>query len=191
MQKVRGITLIELLVAMGIVAILASLAGPPFVRLIKSNTMSSTVNTFLADMRYARSEAVRRGGRVTLCRSEAPEDVPPTCATTTPAGSKGWATGWVVFHDRDADDAFSAGDEPLRVQAAMESIDAILEGTAADSTVFRFTATGRLADIGSAATMNFGGSNFDTPLKRVVCVSAGGRARVAGDGSATCGASDE
>ena len=55
----------------------------------------------------------------------------------------------------------------------------------------RFTATGRLSDTGSAAKLVFGGSKFATDLKRVVCVSAGGRGRIAGDGSASCGTTNE
>ena len=42
--------------------------------------MSGNVNGFLADMRYARSESIRRGGGVTLCRSDAPEAAAPVCA---------------------------------------------------------------------------------------------------------------
>ena len=66
MHKAHGFTLVELMVALQIVAILATLAAPSFFRLIVSTRMSGNVNAFLADMRYARSESIRRGGGVTL-----------------------------------------------------------------------------------------------------------------------------
>lgn len=191
MDKMRGLTLIELMVTMAIAAILMGLAAPSFLRTVKSNAMSTGVNTFLADMRYARSEAVRRGGRVVLCRTDSPEAVPPACAADAGSTGKGWATGWVIFHDLDGDGTYSTGDNTLRVQAALGSVDKIVEGTVTASTKFRFTATGRLSDTGSAAKLTFGGDNFSTDLKRVICVSAGGRGRISGDGSAACGTANE
>lgn len=191
MDKMRGLTLIELLVTMAILAILMGLAAPSFLRTVRSNAMATGVNTFLADMRYARSEAVRRGGRVVLCRTDAPEASTPACASDAGSTGKGWATGWIIFHDLDGDGTYSTGDNTLRVQAGLGSVDRVLEGTPTASTKFRFTATGRLSDTGSAAKLVFGGDSFVTELKRVVCVSAGGRGRIAGDGSAGCGTANE
>jgi prepilin-type N-terminal cleavage/methylation domain-containing protein len=76
MTKARGFTLLELMVVLAIIAILVTLAAPSFTRLIQSTTVSSNVNNFLADMRYARSESTRRGGQVVMCRSDAPEAAP-------------------------------------------------------------------------------------------------------------------
>lgn len=183
MKKERGFTLIELLVTMAIAAILATLAGPSFLRMIKTNNMSGGVNTFLGDLRYARSEAIRRGGHVVLCRSDNAEAAAPACAAAG-ATTKGWASGWMVFHDRDNSGGWTAGDTTLRVQSALSGMDSVLEGTSTAATAFQFTATGRLQ--GAAATkLNFGGSQFDSTLKRVVCVSPSGRARISEDGTCT------
>lgn len=191
MKRQHGMTLVELLVTLAIAAILLSLAAPSFRRLLLSNAMSEAVNTFTSDVRYARSESVRLGGRVILCRSDDPENATPACsAANANGGGKGWATGWLVFHDRDASGAWSTGDVTMRVQAPLKSLDAILEGTPANSTKFTFAATGRLMDAANAQ-IKFGGDNFDDKLKRVICVSAGGRARVAGDGTTSCGSGSE
>ncbi|MFO1243939.1 MAG: GspH/FimT family pseudopilin [Ramlibacter sp.] len=183
-MKIRGFTLVELLVAMAILAILTALATPSFKRIIQSNAISNGVNTFLADMRYARSEAIRLGGGVVMCRSDAPEAANPTCGSGSGPGGNGWISGWIIFHDLD-NSLQKANTEPLlRVQAPITNIDSVVES--GSSTRFRFTATGRLQNLSSITSLQFGGGDFTADRQRVVCVSVGGRARIAGDGNAGC-----
>jgi len=68
MRKNHGFTLVELLVALALVAILATVAVPGFNRLITSNRLTSEANDLLSTITYARSEAIRRGTHVSLCR---------------------------------------------------------------------------------------------------------------------------
>lgn len=109
------------MVVLAIVAVLATLAAPSFTRLVQSNTVSSVVNIFMADMRCARSESIRRGGAV-LFRSDAPEAPSPVGNSDSGDGDAGWVSGWIVFLDTD-DDADKQADEPLlRVQSRITGI---------------------------------------------------------------------
>jgi type IV fimbrial biogenesis protein FimT len=189
MKNQRGFTLIELLVVLAIAAILVMLSAPSFSRLIKSNSMASGVNTFMSDLRFARSEAIRLGGGVVMCRSDAPEAASPACGAGAGPGNRGWVSGWIVYHDLNTNGTVDANEPILRVQAAIKTVDSIDSGGA--SPKFRFAPTGRLLDAASASTLTFGGSDFTSDLKRVVCVSFGGRARIAGDGSTSCGTGSE
>ena len=171
--------MLELMLVVAIIAILATLAAPSFQRLILSSTVSNTVNTFLADMRFARSESIRRGGGVVMCRSAAPEDALPACSTE---GSNGWASGWIVFQDLNHDGVTASAAALLRVQSPITSIQTILESDG-NFTQFKFTATGRVPAAGTALV--FGGANFDGDVKRRVCIASTGRTRIAAS-SATC-----
>lgn len=181
MQKSHGFTLIELLIAIAIVAVLVKLAAPSFVLMIRSNNMASTVNTFLADLRFARSEAIRRGGGVVMCRSDNPEASAPTCGT---GSTVGWESGWIIFQDMDNNLNYATTEPLLRVQAPTKLVNTISEAGAA--TKFQFTATGQLK-LTAITSIQFGSSpDFSNNQQRVVCVSMGGRGRIAGDGTASC-----
>lgn len=187
MHKSRGFTLIELMIVIAVVAILTTLAAPSFKQLIQSNTMSSNVNSFLADMRYARSEAIRRGGGVIMCRSDEPEAASPVCGTGSGPGGNGWVSGWIIFHDADDDGTriATSTDPVLRVQSPITSMDSIVDMAGTPKNMFPFTATGRLL-LTYATTLQFGGGNYANTVQRVVCVNIGGHARIAGDGYASC-----
>jgi prepilin-type N-terminal cleavage/methylation domain-containing protein len=61
-----GFTIIELLVAMAVAAVLLGLALPAFDTFIEQRTMTARVNGFIAAVNLARSEAVTRGGPVSI-----------------------------------------------------------------------------------------------------------------------------
>ena len=181
-----GFTLLELMVVLAIVAILATLAAPSFTAMIQSNTMSTTVNTFLADVRYARSESIRRGGGVIMCRSDAPESTNPTCGSGSGPNGKGWVSGWIIFQSFNSDQQKDSTEPLLRVQSPITSINSILEAGDNSSTKFQFTGTGRM-NLSSATTLQFGSKpQFKNEAQRTVCVNLGGRVRIAGDGFASC-----
>ncbi len=184
MAKIRGFTLIELLVVISVMAILVALVVPSFGRMIQSNSVSSDVNTFLSDMRFARGEAVRRGTLVVMCASNNPETA-PDCD-----GGVNWHKGWIVFEDRNNSGTYdsTAPAEPLlRQQGPISRSGGMIDGSGA-ATKFHFVATGRLRSVADATniTVSPASGSGDTTLQRIVCVSASGRARVAGDGSSSC-----
>jgi prepilin-type N-terminal cleavage/methylation domain-containing protein len=65
----RGVTALELLVAVAIFALLATLAVPGFARLRRDLQLTNAANELLWSLHLARSTAVLRGVATTLCLS--------------------------------------------------------------------------------------------------------------------------
>ncbi len=89
-----GLTLMEVLVALSVLAILASLATPGLKGLSASSALSSATSELISTLQLARSEAMRLGRRVTVCRSQDQQ----TCDTDP---TRRWDSGWLVFIDTD------------------------------------------------------------------------------------------
>lgn len=83
-----GFTLVELMVTLAVLAILTAFALPSFRDTIRRNHVSSASNALLADLTYARAEAIDRGQVVTLC----PSTTGSSCAT-----GSAWGSGWLVY----------------------------------------------------------------------------------------------
>ena len=110
-SKLRGFTLIELMITLSIAAILAAIAAPSFSTTIQNNRMATQYNELLASLSLARSEAIKRGQRVTTCQS--------STGNSCGGSASNWHTGWVVFVDADEDGTIDAGEDIIRVNGAL------------------------------------------------------------------------
>ncbi len=84
----RGLTLIELMVAITILAILLGWAVPSFNNAVLSSKLTGFANDLVSSTQIARSEAIKRNAAITLCASSNGT----TCAT-----SGGWEVGWIML----------------------------------------------------------------------------------------------
>jgi type IV fimbrial biogenesis protein FimT len=103
--RVRGFTLVELVLVLAIAAILAGLALPTCRDFLADYQVRNHAERLAGNMNVARAEALKRGHRVNLCKSVDRR----SCA---PAGA--WEDGYVVHADVDRDG--DAGSVPLRVE---------------------------------------------------------------------------
>ncbi|MCG7952914.1 MAG: GspH/FimT family pseudopilin [Candidatus Thiodiazotropha endolucinida] len=100
----QGLTLLELLVAVVIAAILFGVGIPSFFNLIANNRLTVATNELVTSMHYARSEAVTREIPVSVCASEDGQ----SCS-----GSTDWGSGWIVFTDINGTNGMLDADDEL------------------------------------------------------------------------------
>ena len=105
-MRVRGFTLVELLVVMTIGAILVAAAVPSFSWFIATTRAGNAANTMVGAFELARSEAIRRSNVVSVCRTLDPNAAEAAVACSNAAGAGyaagDWASGWVMFEKRGA-----------------------------------------------------------------------------------------
>lgn len=158
----RGFTILELLVAMAMAAILLSLALPAFNGLIAQRDLTSRVNDFVLALNYARSEAARTGGLVTV------QAIDPSDADNE------WGPGFCVVQGNPGDCTGTRlrtfegyGDGTLNATTTLNGVAAL-----------GFNSRG-LMTLGSAGTLELCNDDEDIDPGRTVTVSAIGRSSVA------------
>jgi type IV fimbrial biogenesis protein FimT len=98
MHSNNGFTLIELLVTLAVAAIVLGIAIPSFNTQILNNRSIVLGEDFASAINFARSEAVKRGKRVTLCAS----------SDGSLCNGSDWVDGFIVVVDHATTDKASA-----------------------------------------------------------------------------------
>lgn len=106
----RGLSLMELVVTLGLLGLLLTLGVQTWTPVRQKYQLQAQAQDLLSTLSLARSEAMKRGVRVTACVS----DDGQRCQ------SQGhWTQGWIVFEDTDGN-ALRADEELLiKVHAAL------------------------------------------------------------------------
>lgn len=169
----RGFTIIELMMALLVLALLITVAVPSFGSFINNNRITSQANNFHAALLYARSEAVKRNRAVFMCWSG-----DSTAASPCGNSGTGWSDGWVMYADEDQDGAFDAG-EIIRSHDGLSGGSTLTEaGTIAS---FSYSDDGRISN--TAASFKFCNASNDDKYTREVAFSPLGNPRVTNSGT--------
>lgn len=164
MMLVKGFTLIELVITMAIAAILLTIGVPSFQDFIANTRISTDNSNLLADLAFARSEAVKRGTSVTICGK--------TSGANTCSGS--WNGGRLIFVDSGgvvgAYDA--ANDTLLRVREDIAAGNALATFTFTNAGYIRYLSNGGIDSAGSFRLTRAGYTG------RNLCINAAGRVRI-------------
>ncbi len=170
-SRAAGVTIVELMITIAVLAILLTVAVPNFRSVINNNRVSGAANSLVTAMAYARSEAVARSAIVRLC--------PANAAFTDCSGDDDWGGGLVIRLQEGPGEG-----EILRVWEPLSSAIALgqdLDDTASDNHV-DFLPLGNVAVGGTDFTFVLELQPVDCPagrpFRREVILGRSGRAQV-------------
>jgi len=137
-QGTNGFSLIELMITLSIAAILLVVAAPSFRDAMRRNKVSAASNALLADIAYARSEAINRGNVVSIC----PSSDQATCI----GNGKAYENGWLVYTYQAgkgvANTAYSTASGAILLRAANARDGLSIQGL--DSVITSFGSQGQI-----------------------------------------------
>ncbi len=174
MAKVTGMSAIELLTVLSILSLLMALAVPGFQSLIERWRVQQAVEAMKSTLYYARSEAVKRGGRIGIQKN-----ANNTNGCSLASTNEEWSCGWFVFHDSNNNGTWNSGEEILQTYSTPAKVNVIHHSGGAKIKVDRY---------GKMSGLNAKGFSFSpdpagisSPATRGICMASGGRIRVIED----------
>lgn len=170
-----GLTLVELLVAMATLAVLIALAAPNLRPVLERWHVRHTINGLRDTLHVARSEAIRRNGRVTVQKHPNSE----SCAS--PANNQEWDCGWFVCHDANENGVCETHEAVLHTLRVTPGSKVVRTGGAAS---IRFNRWGMVAGTWPSFSVYPHGKTNSDPAAQRLCMGSGGRIRVIA--AATC-----
>ena len=166
-RRQRGLSLIEMLAALTVVAVLLGMGIPAFDSLVEDNRLVSNTNELVAAMHFARSEAIKRGTDVRICISNNGSVGASACS-----GGTDWAAGWNIR-------VVGAGGAVLRRHPPLGGNETLVElGNNARTGQLRFDRLGFTAD--GRTIISCDADKSDTTARGLI-INAVGQVRSAGD----------
>jgi type IV fimbrial biogenesis protein FimT len=173
-KRSLGFTLVELMVAVAILAILAAFAAPSLQSAFDRYRVNAASDDFRSSLNYARSEAIRTRSRISVARSSSNNGV--VCAT-----AEEWQCGWIIYRDTNANNVRDVATEPV-----LKAIEAMPGGTVAmmnpaAQTQIRFDQWGNVTPLGAFSIRLLPRGDIASPDIATFCASSGARFRLVND----------
>lgn len=165
--KQSGFTLVELMVTLAVAGILMSVAIPNYQTFILNSRISAQANDFMAAIGMARSEAIKRATRVSICKKAS--NFNDRCTT-----SGDWAQGWIIFTDGSTVGTIDGADVIIQVRGPLAGTNTFIGNT----NVVDFIAYGASGFGTLAGTVSLCPPSPAAVVGRDIVISNTGRARV-------------
>jgi type IV fimbrial biogenesis protein FimT len=163
-KYLRGLTLIEALVVLAIIAISLQVAIPSFQKFTRESRQKSQSNDFLGSLRYARNQAITKRRFVTVCAS----------SNSSSCNSSYWENGWIVYVDNNTNRQVDSGEQILKRYQALTGANSLRTILFAINSSVQFLPTGWLDSTGSFVLCDDRGAGS----ARGININISGQARV-------------
>ena len=163
-----GRTIVEVLIALAIVLLLAGLAIPAFRDWIATQSMLNEARRLADSLHLARSEAIKSGYRVNVCKSM-------DRLHCTAAGS--WDEGYIVYADTSRDGSVGADELVVRVEGPAPPGVSIRANHPLDNYV-SFTSLGYARSLNGALQMGTFTLCRDGQRTHQIVIANSGRVRI-------------
>ena len=170
-RKSSGFTLVDLLMVLAVMSVVLTVAVPAMTATMDSIRLGSISNTFVSHLYLARSEAIKRNGRVVLCKS-------PTGVSCVASG--GWEQGWIVFHDANNNATREPGETVIQQEGSMPA-SFRLAGNLNVAKYVSYSATGSaklVTGAFQAGTLTLCQPSASDGAARQIVISSTGRPRI-------------
>lgn len=149
-RRTHGFSLVEIVVVLGIMAILLGLGLPSYRGMMANQRLLSNVEVFMAGIQMARGEAVKLNQRVEFILT----DVAPTAASVATTSTSTTGRNWIVRALAAGGNTFIEGKSGAEGAGSTTSTDSpiVLTGSIAAIT---FDGFGVPVGLGSTATFDF------------------------------------
>ena len=177
--RCTGYSMTETLATLAVAGVVVGGGVPAMQDLMYEQRLTTQVNQLLGDLHLTRSESIKRGVPVVLCKSS--NGV--ACSTTTD-----WQNGWLVFVDSDDDSLVDANEPVIRVQQALSADVTLRFGAFGPGTgrYVTYLSTGLTEQNGTFTFCDTRGA----PNARAILITQSGRARISSksssDGPLSC-----
>jgi len=161
-SALAGFTIIEMMVAVALAAILLAIAVPSFKDASLGSQLRSASSELMVSASLARSEAIKRNAPVELCTSSDGK----TC------GTGGWQQGWIVLSGGTVIQSQPKAPPGFLITASGGKTTLSFQPTGVGATAATFTICRATPNVGSQ--------------ERVVTIDAAGRASVERTTTGTC-----
>lgn len=166
----HGFTTVELMVSIAILAVLSAVAMPSFRTLFERWRVMQTTEDLKSSLMLARSEAIKRGGRIVIQKIANKTD-----GCTTASNKTDWDCGWIVCDDSNNSGTCTKSDPVLQTVNAPRNVQVTRTGGADTIKLNRWG----LVD---GAFLSFSIVPLDqstaNPAAKGLCMSSGGRIRI-------------
>jgi type IV fimbrial biogenesis protein FimT len=167
MRRDSGFTLIELMIAIALVAILLATAVPALDDFTNDARQTGAINDFISSIHLARNTAITTNSRVTMCAS----------TSGTNCEVAGWDSGWIVFGDLNSNGSLDVGETIVSAAAAVDGLS-IQSGEFPAALMYRPNGRAMTAALtgnsGEFSVCDFRGA----PHAKVILVELSGRPRM-------------